>query len=147
MILVDTNVLLRLAQPGHSSYPAALNALSQLRLDGRSLCLTPQVLYEFWAVATRPTEANGLGMTAAKAQEDVTKILSRFFLLKDEDGLFERWRALVVQHEVLGKKSHDARLVAAMQCHGVENLLTFNGDDFKRFADISVINAADFAAG
>jgi len=28
---------------------------------------------------------------------------------------------------------HDARLVAAMNVHGVRRILTFNTDDFKRY--------------
>jgi predicted nucleic acid-binding protein len=37
---------------------------------------------------------------------------------------------------------HDARLVATMLSHGVHYLLTFNGDDFRRYADlITIIDA------
>ena len=32
------------------------------------------------------------------------------------------------------------RLVAAMKVHGIESLLTFNVQDFKRYPDISVLN-------
>jgi predicted nucleic acid-binding protein len=34
---------------------------------------------------------------------------------------------------VLGTKVHDARLVAAMNVHGIERILTFNTGDFARY--------------
>ena len=58
----------------------------------------------------------------------------------DLDAVYMEWRNLVTSHGVSGKKSHDARLVAAMKVHGVSHLLTFNTDDFKRFPGIVTIN-------
>lgn len=40
----------------------------------------------------------------------------------------------------MGKKVHDARLVAAMITHQITHLLTFNIDDFKRFSEIVVVD-------
>jgi len=37
---------------------------------------------------------------------------------------------------------HDAHLVAAMQVYGLRTILTFNGDDFKRYPRIFVLNPA-----
>ena len=53
MILVDTNVLLRWAKPGHSMHHSAVSVVSKLRSEGETLCVVPQVLYEYWAVAMR----------------------------------------------------------------------------------------------
>ena len=35
------------------------------------------------------------------------------------------------------------RIVAAMRIHGITDLLTFNGDDFKRFSEINVIHPSE----
>lgn len=145
MILVDTNVLLRVVQPSHSQHAASLAALSQLRLANETLCIVPQVLYEYWVVATRPHNVNGLGMTTAEAERDVVKLVERFRLLRDERGVFDRWQQLVTRYEVLGKNAHDARLVAAMQRHSITRLLTFNWSDFARLPGIEVLNAATIA--
>jgi predicted nucleic acid-binding protein len=109
-------------------------------MQNEVLCVVPQVLYEFWAVATRPLEQNGLGMTPAEADVDILKILQRFRLFRDERGLFDRWRGLVLQLQVRGKNSHDARLVAAMQRHGLGTIVTFNVGDFTRYPGIAVID-------
>jgi predicted nucleic acid-binding protein len=48
---------------------------------------------------------------------------------------------------VKGKNAHDARLVAAMQRHGLTRLLTFNKPDFMRFPGINVYSPAEVLAG
>jgi predicted nucleic acid-binding protein len=96
-------------------------------------------------VATRPVEVNGLGLSAAGAERDVAKLLTRFHLLRDERRVFELWHRLVVYHKVSGKNAHDARLVAAMNRHGVTRMLTFNCDDFKRYDSIEVIDPRSLA--
>src|SRR5262249_46175376 len=62
-VLLDTNILGRMAEPGPVQHQLAVDAVAALVCRGDSPCLVPQVLYEFWVVATRPAAANGLGMT------------------------------------------------------------------------------------
>ena len=68
MILIDTNVLLRAAQPAHTHHSAAKAAVKTARLRGYIPCIVPQVLYEYWVVATRPLAQNGLNLTASEAE-------------------------------------------------------------------------------
>jgi predicted nucleic acid-binding protein len=143
MILVDTNVLLRAAQPGHSQYAAAVGAVKTARKRGEVPCVVPQVLYEFWVVATRPVADNGLGMTTTDAEADVADLIQQFHLFRDERAILDRWRRLVVDHDVRGKTAHDARIVAAMERHGIQRLLTFNPQHFRRFAGIDVVHPDD----
>ena len=142
MILVDTNVLLRMAQPAHPMHVQAISAINTVSSGGETLCVVPQVVYEYWAVATRPEQVNGLGMSAVAANADVAKIVQRFRLVRDEQGIFDVWRRLVAQHQVLGKNAHDARLVAAMAFHGIPDILTFNTGDFQRYPGVRIINPA-----
>jgi hypothetical protein len=62
----------------------------------------------------------------------VGKIEAAFELLPDTPALYAEWKSLIVRHGVIGVKVHDARLVAAMNVHGVRRLLTFNAGDFSR---------------
>ncbi|QDV81055.1 type II toxin-antitoxin system VapC family toxin [Botrimarina mediterranea] len=140
MILVDANVLLRLVQPSHSMHAAAFESLARLRESGEPLVIVPQVLYEYWVVATRPTDVNGLGLSATEADADINKLIGRFRFLRDERSVFERWHELVAQYQVLGKNAHDARLVAAMVRHDTTRILTFNVSDFKRYEGIEVLD-------
>ena len=63
--LVDTNVLLRTVQMDSEGADLALSAVSALFARSEALFVTPQVIIEFWAVATRPVDVNGLGLTPA----------------------------------------------------------------------------------
>ncbi|RIK79768.1 MAG: PIN domain nuclease [Planctomycetota bacterium] len=114
MILLDTNILVRIANPADPQCQAALDAIDTAIQRRHVPCIVPQVIYEFWVVATRTAPSNGLGLTTDSADECVAKYLQKFCLLNDDAGLFADWRAIVAQHAILGKRAHDARLVAAM---------------------------------
>lgn len=146
-ILVDANFLLRLAQPQSPQSPIAISVSVELSQAGIELCLVPQALYEYWVVATRPRDVNGLGLSIPDVESLVNDLLDDFTLLRDERGIFTHWYELVVRNAVHGKLAHDARLVAAMKRHGLANLLTFNRPDFARFTEINVFTPADILAG
>jgi predicted nucleic acid-binding protein len=141
--LFDTNIWLRLVQPQAPQHPRALHALTMLLAQGDAVVVTPQNLIEFWSVATRPIEANGLGWTIEMTQQEIERILTQFPLLDDIPAIFAAWLRLVTTYRVTGRRVHDARLAAAMQAHGVTHLLTFNGDDFRQFTEIVIVEPPD----
>lgn len=145
-VLVDSNVLLRLAQPAHAHHPVASAAVASLRKQNFELCIARQNLVEFWVVATRPLANNGMEMNPVPVAGEIRKLRSLFRLLEGTPGITDAWENLVRQHLVLGKQAHDAHLVAAMVVHGVRRLLTFNGDDFQRYAFVEVITPTSAAA-
>jgi predicted nucleic acid-binding protein len=138
--LVDSNILIRLVHRSDPMHSDAQNAYRMLRRQGEMLCIVPQNSIEFWAVATRPTNANGLGLTIAEAFHESSLLKSLFILLPDTPVIFSEWEKLVAKYQVMGKQVHDTRLVAAMIAHQITHLLTFNTDDFKRFAEITAID-------
>jgi predicted nucleic acid-binding protein len=144
--LLDSNILTRMAQPVHPQHVVALDSVARLVQQGDQICIVPQNLYEFWAVATRPPGENGLGMTVSEAQNELVRLRGMFLLLRDERGVLRCWERLVYAHEVKGKTSHDARLVAALARHGLTQLLTFNASHFARFAGITVLTPAGVLA-
>lgn len=146
-ILVDTNVLLRIADKSHAMHAEAVRAVDILDEQDHECLIVPQVLYEYWVVATRPKENNGLGEDVDIADLAIAKWTSAFRLLLDERGVFRIWRDLVNANRVKGKPAHDARLVAAMKRHSVTDLLTFNAGDFTRFVGIQVRTPAEVLAG
>lgn len=146
-ILIDTNVLLRSTEPGHVHYQYSVNAIDILRQHGHELMVVPQVLYEFWSVATRPIANNGLGMNPFDAHAEVNAVKKLFRLLRDERGIYSIWDQLVVSFAVKGKQAHDARLAAAVQRHLISHLLTFNTSDFSRYPFMTAISPVDVASG
>ena len=103
------------------------------------LNITAQNLVEFWAAITRPVDENGLGFTTEQASLEMDA-LKRLFVLLPEVPLLQEWERLVVTYRVSGKNTHDARLVAAMILQRVGSILTFNTQDFKRYAEITVVD-------
>ena len=94
--LVDTNVLLRSAQPSHPMYAFSVNATNTLLGRGEELCIAPQNLIEFWNVYTRPVERNGLGHTVTEASTEVNRLKELFPLLLDLPAIYEEWERLVI---------------------------------------------------
>jgi predicted nucleic acid-binding protein len=114
-----------------------------LRQRGHDLVIVPQVLYEFWSVATRPIEQNGLGMNSSEAQAELTAIQRLVRLLRDERGIYAIWEQLVSSFGVKGKQAHDARLAAAMQRHAITHIPTFNTADFARYVFVTALTPND----
>ena len=144
MILLDTNLLGRMTDSADPHCAPARRAVHALFAAGERLIIVPQCLFEFWAVATRtrgapPMGLNGLGMTPQQAGQWLRFFQRRFTLLPDREELVGLWHSLVETQAIRGFRSHDARLVAAMQSYGITRLLTFNGSDFRRLP-VSVLD-------
>jgi predicted nucleic acid-binding protein len=142
LILLDTNILLRYASVADPNFAAVDRAINALHGSGEVLCVVPQNIYEFWATATRPVVANGLGLSASECQDEVGRVKRLFRLLSDLPPLFNEWEVLVAAHACLGRVSYDARLVAAMRTHGITQLLTLNTSDFARFPGLTILDPA-----
>ncbi len=96
---------------------------------------------KLWNVVRRSPLKRGLGMTTDQASQWLRFFQRRFTLLHDREELLAHWHDLVKTLRIQGYKSHDARLAAAMQTYAITRLLTFNADDFKRFA-ITIVDPA-----
>jgi hypothetical protein len=104
-VLLDTNILARMAQPGTAASQVALDATDALGRRGDTPCLLPQVLYELWVVGTRPAAVNGLGFSAAQAAAELARVQALFPLLADTPAIFPQWQRLVTAHAVLGRNA------------------------------------------
>jgi predicted nucleic acid-binding protein len=145
-MLVDTSVLIRTLQPHHSLYSHAERAIRLLPGRGRKLHIVAQNLIELWTVATRPLGENGLGMTSAEASSELNRIKDMFVFLPETPSIYPAWESLVRQNNAMGKPSHDARLVAAMQIHSLKAILTFDKSGFSRYPGIEVVHPAEVFA-
>lgn len=139
--LVDTNILLRSADRSHPMFSIATNAMDVLLSQGEKMYITPQNLIEFWNVATRPKEKNGLGYSISETQQEISRIKSILPLILDTPDIFKQWETLVKTYQVKGVNVHDARLVAVMIVNKLSHILTFNVDDFRRYnSEIIIIH-------
>lgn len=141
-VLADTNVVLRYVHEDAEQHAEVEAAIDRLMERGDELVLVPQVMYEYWVVATRPYGSNGLSYTTEEASAALRLLTHAFSLLPDPPDLFTTWLSLVVNHQVYGKQAHDARLAAAVLANQLDALLTLNAPDFKRFG-LTVLTPAD----
>jgi len=133
-ILVDSNVLCRLARRDDPQHEEARQAVRIAIEQGTELFVCPQVEREFWAVATRLRAENGLGMTPQEAAASLRDWRESVFQFSpDSPAVHATWEKLVAEHDVCGKQVHDAAIVAAAKAAGMDQVLTFNREHFQRF--------------
>jgi len=144
--LVDTNILLRSVEPLHPLHAIAVGAVFRLLDENTPVYFALQNIAEFWNVATRPIQNNGLGFSIPSTLSEVEKIEGLLTLLPDTPAVYAEWKRIVVGKGVSGVKVHDARLVATMKTHRVRSLLTFDADDFARYDGIEVMHPKTIAS-
>ncbi len=121
-----------------------LAAIAQILTQSDECCITAQVLIELWVVATRRVNVNGLGWTVEKADNAIDQLSTQFSLLPETAAIYPAWRRLVNVYRVMGKRTHDVRLIAIMQTHAVTHLLTLNVRDFPIIPGIAIVHPQDF---
>lgn len=136
--LLDTNVVMRFCNPSDVQHQLAADAISRLLMQSDECFLASQVIIEFWVVATRPTQVNGLGWTIEQTRSMIEQLLDRFPLLDDSPQIFPSWLNLVTTNRVMGKRTHDVRIIATMLANGITHLLTFNPSDFVGLSSVTI---------
>lgn len=134
MYLLDTNVLVRLADQLDPLHATAVNAVLTLHKRNEVLHITAQNIVEFRNVATRPLVNNGLGQSTTWTEQTIVRLESVFALLHERPDIYTTWKSIVESLGVIGKQVHDARLVAVSHLYGITHILTFNVKHFSRLS-------------
>ena len=146
LILVDTNILLRLRRG-----PRTRPSLRWIHLSTR---FTPRVKCSAWSPKTSTNSGPPplvrlppIGSDCrSRVPSPVVRIKRLFRFLPDLPTLFAEWEGLVVTHACHGRASFDARLVAAMRTHGIARLLTLNRGRLTRSPGLSILDPTTIAA-
>ena len=147
ILFVDTNVLLAATDESRQLHSEALKLLAGNVSRDKRLAASGQVIREYLVVATRPIENNGLGLSAAEAEANVSEFSRRLELYDETEAVSKLLRQLATTHNLHGKRLHDANIVATMAVHGIRSLLTENGADFAPFNDITIVSIPDVIVG
>ena len=134
-VLLDTNVLLAATDETRTEHGDALETINIWPASGMVLYCSGQILREYLAVATRPVDLNGLGMSRTDAVSNVRALRSRLNLLAEDVKVSDRLLQLLDAVDCTGKQLHDANVVATMLVHGIDTVVTINVGDFARFED------------
>lgn len=137
---LDTNVLLIATDRSRRHHTLGREVFSALPARGIHLALSGQVLREYLVVATRPVEANGLGLELRDALSNVESFLSHAHVCSETAQTTEILCRLLHTSGLSGKRIHDVNLVATMLTAGVDILITENLGDFTPFAEIEAVD-------
>jgi predicted nucleic acid-binding protein len=132
-ILVDTNVLVYASQQTAPLHGIAFGRLQSLHDQGNELWLSQQILREYLATMSR-SQIFANPLPAAILAADIARFQTSFRVAEDSAQVMAKLLVLIQQVSVGGKQVHDANIVATMMMHGIDQLLTHNVDDFRRFA-------------
>jgi len=140
LALLDANILIY-AHQSLSEFHTKSRALLEKGLKGETtLCICPQVLYEFYAVVTDPKRVTN--PTSAKdAIAEIEKYLKVENISKiyPGHGIIEKTIDLMRRHKITKQKIFDLQLVATMLLNDVTRLYTFNQSDFTEFKEIVIL--------
>ena len=129
-LLVDTNILLEATDAKRPYHQEARELIESYR----GLVLPAQVIREYLVVATRPTAANGLGMSLADALANAREFRRVIRLLPENKPLLPTLLRLLAAVPCSGTRIHDAHIVASAMVHKIKTIVSLNIDDFARFA-------------
>lgn len=88
---LDSNILLRMAQVTHPMHAEATQATTALLRQGETVYIIPQNLHEFWSVATREIQFNGIGLSVIEAQAELARLKTLFLFLPDSPAIYPEW--------------------------------------------------------
>jgi len=132
---VDTNLLVYASRRTSLHHRNAIAALQQLQYEAAEAWISRQVIREYLAVVTRPQHGVS-AIPVALAADDIRRFALDFQVAEDGPAITEHLLELIHRFPTGGRQVHDANIVATMLTYGIRRLLTFNADDFLRFAEI-----------
>jgi predicted nucleic acid-binding protein len=130
---VDTNILINAVVPESPRYFHARGILRRLELSDGEMWISRQVLREFLSGMSRqpafaPRYAFADVLTAVQEYEQ------QFLVAEDHALVTQQLYLLLDKVPCGGKQIHDANIVATMLAFDIPRLLTYNLEDFRRFA-------------
>jgi predicted nucleic acid-binding protein len=132
--LLDTNILVYALYEDAEYHKPCRSLLDRAQDAEAALCVTPQILAEFFSTVTNPRR-----VTEVKSPEEtisaITAILAMpgMTLLPLPLDIVSRWIALVQQHPITGSRIFDVQIVATMLGNDVKRVYTYNTSDFRDF--------------
>ncbi len=124
MWLIDTSVIARWHDLNSALHAPSVQAVNILHARHEVLCICTQVAIEYFVVATRPQDVNGLGKSVADALQDLKDLRALFLWLPEPPRIDLTWEQLIAKYQISGKRAHDMRLAAFAIAHGIKNILT-----------------------
>lgn len=138
---LDTNVIVYNHQ-GESKFHESSQKLIAGCLNGEFvLCISPQILLEFFAVITSPRR-----VTNPVTPENAILRVKEYLETPNIQKIYENEDTLRITIELVEKykpaQQHifDTHIAATMVSHGLKRLYTYNEKDFSQYSEIEALN-------
>jgi predicted nucleic acid-binding protein len=141
LALLDTNILVYAADAMSEFHVPAKQLRDQGVQGNIPVAVSPQILFEFFAVITNPRRVTQ-PRSPQEAREEMQKYLQAIAIQKISPGedITDRVLTLLQQHPQITRQDiFDCLLVATMQINGIQRIYTYNRQHFTPFADIEVL--------
>ncbi len=142
MIFIDTNILVYAHNIDDPFHPKAQEILADFfQANTPKVCLSPQILTEFFNVITNPLKIN-----KPLSQAEVVAALEDFWFspaikkIFPPHDLFTKLIEFIKTQRLNGAAIFDAHIYLTMQANGVDSIMTANVAHFKRFHVKKIIN-------
>ena len=139
-IAVDANGLVYALYRDTPQHVASRAFLERARRGELTLCLTSQVLAEFFSIVTSVKRVSD-PRTAEEATAAIEAMLAipGVAMLPVPSDVTSRWLDMLGQHPVRGGAIFDLQLIATVAANGVERICTFNREDFGGFPGLQIL--------
>ena len=137
-VFVDTNILIYATNRLSPWQRPAERVLRSARRRGVDLVLSPQILREYMAAATRQSPA-GSGLPLPAVLTNVRAFQRDFRVVDDTGAVSTALQTLLQRFPLAGRQVHDGNIVATMQVYGIGDLLTHNLADFAQFSSVITV--------
>ena len=115
---------------------APQHAASRRLLEfGHNLCVSPQVLAEFYSVVTNPRRVSA-PFKPAEAVSFIEQLGSRIEVVSIDPVVVQNWTRLAIERAVVGADIFDLQIVATLTAHGIRRIYTYNRQDFEGFSGL-----------
>lgn len=139
MILCDSNIFVYAYDSLSPFHRRAKGFLEEKTGIKGELCLTPQVLLEFFAIITKKAKNPLRADAALKIIKEIKENKNLIFIFPLETTYF-RALELAKRYQRKGSAIFDFYLVATMLDNDIASICTHNVADFEKIAEITVFD-------
>ena len=139
-VAVDANILVYAVYRDTPQHAASRAWLERAARGEETICLTSQVLAEFFAIVTNPKRVSD-PRTPDDAVTAIEAVLALpgATLLPVTPQVTSRWIEMVRLRPVRGGAVFDLQLIATLAANGVDRICTFNRADFEGFPGLEIV--------
>lgn len=139
MILVDSNIFIYAYDSNSPFHKRAKDFLEEKSLTLGEICITPQVMLEFFGIVTQKVKKPLSGNAAIAIIDEITSNKNILCVLPGETS-FRTALKLAERHNIVGRDIFDLQLITTMLDNDIATLATHNLKDFTKFSEITTID-------